>query len=236
MNKLRALFLATATTLIAASPAGAGAVCHLSGPNVSQAAAEKLRAWVQRGGTLWLTAGAASRDEYNRPMHTLDDILPATRGDLANLQSHTASGRTIALLSAKDKVRWEGGRAEVLSADEQREGMLMERAANPWKFPAGLRDFILTPVRSANVVRPITCSTPLVDAVFMPHKTGILIPLANYTAEPISALKLTVKVPRAIRRAESVMHGPVQFTQSSPQSVEFSLPLENNDFVKLHCK
>src|SRR5262249_22763709 len=42
-------------------------VCYLSGPNLTRDAAAKLREWVQRGGTLWLTAGAASRDEYDRP-------------------------------------------------------------------------------------------------------------------------------------------------------------------------
>ena len=67
----------------------------------------------------------------------------------------------------------------------------------------------------------------------MPHGTGILIPLANYTAEPIANLTLTVTVPRAIARAESATHGAIPFKQTSPQTVELSLPLDNNDFVKL---
>ena len=275
-------------------------VCYLTGPNLSRAAAEKLKVWVQAGGTLWLTAGAASRDEFNRPMHTLDDLLPATRGEAADLQKHASSGRYLAALSAKDEVRWSGGSAEVLSvkqliapreraevlatfkdgaaavvrggagkgmvycagflpslsyikqaldarnalqkkvtdgavlsALEQKEAALLERTANPWKFPADLREFILAPVRSAGVAKPIVCSAPLVDAVFMPLEKGILIPLANYTAEPIPALKLTVNVPRAISRAESATQGALPFKQTSPRTVELTLPLGNNDFVKL---
>ena len=67
----------------------------------------------------------------------------------------------------------------------------------------------------------------------MPHGTGILIPLANYTAEPIANLTLTVTVPRAIARVESATHGAIPFKQTSPQTVKLSLPLDNNDFVKL---
>ncbi len=275
-------------------------VCYLSGPNLSRAAAAKLGDWVKAGGTLWLTAGAAARDEFNRPLRELDDILPATRGDAADLQRHASSGRYLALLAAKDEVTWEGGSAAVLSvkqpltardgakvlatfkdkspavlqgaagkgtvycagflpslayikhaldardavqkkitagttltADEQKDAELMERTANPWKFPAAVRDFILTPVRRAGVVKPITCSAPLVDAVFMPQEKGILIPLANYTAEPIADLKLNVAVPRAIVRAESAVRGAIPFKQTSPQTVELSLPLDNNDFVRL---
>lgn len=278
-------------------------VCYLSGPNLSRAAAEKLREWVNRGGTLWLTAGAASRDEFNRPMDVLDDILPARRGVSAELQSHSSSGRYLALLSARDEARWNGGAADVLSvkqpltprdganvlatfkdkstavargsagkgvvycagflpslsyikhaldarnavqkkitngvalsADERKDAALMERTANPWRFPAAVRDLILTPVRSAGIVKPVECGTPLVDAVFMPHEKGVLIPLANYTAEPIATLKLTVSVPREIARAESAVRGAIAFKQTSPQRVELTLPLENNDFVKLRFK
>src|SRR5207237_948347 len=55
-------------------------VCYLGGPNLTRAAAEKLKTWVENGGTLWLTAGAACRDEYNRNLAILNDILPAERG------------------------------------------------------------------------------------------------------------------------------------------------------------
>jgi hypothetical protein len=270
-------------------------VCYLSGPNLTRAAAAKLHAWVERGGTLWLTAGAASRDEYNRPLPALDDLLPATRGDTAEMQKQLGSGRTLGQLKPKDEVHWPDGGASVLSvkqsltpvdgasvlakfqdgspaivqrgrvycsgflpaldyikraldaraALEEKAGAdvksipsetatLLERSANPWEYPAAIRDLILTPVRDAGIICPIECDTPLVDAVWMKHDRGLLIPLANYTNKPIAKLSLHVTTPKPIARAESAIRGPLEFHAVSPQAVELSLPLESNDFVKLY--
>jgi len=276
------------------------AVCYFTGPNLSTDAAAKLKQWVQRGGTLWLAAGAAARDEFNRPLHELDDILPAKRGDAVELQSFHSSGRYLSTLTPKDEVRWDGGSAEVLavkqaltpgdraevlaafkdqspalvrgaagkgvvycagflpalayikpaldarnalqkkvtdgvalSEAETREAPLLDRTSNPWNFPAPVRRLILAPVRTAGIATPITCSAPLVDAVYMPHEKGLLIPLANYTMERIERLDLKVTVPRPVARVESALLGNIVFKQLSPQTIELSLPLENNDFVKL---
>ena len=79
-------------------------VCYLSGPNLSRAAAARLKDWVERGGVLFMTAGAASRDEYNRPLDTLDGLLPAARKPLAALQGFVHSGRSIHTLTPQDTV------------------------------------------------------------------------------------------------------------------------------------
>jgi hypothetical protein len=275
-------------------------VCYFTGPNLTIAAAEKLKQWVQNGGTLWLTAGAASRDEYNRPLHVLDDLFPAKRGEVTEWQSQQSSGRSLAALAPKDEVTWEAGKAAAvsvkqsltakdgtdtrakfkdgsaalvrgtagkgtvyccgflpalsyikaaldhrnalqkklddkveLSAAEKEEAPLLERSYNPWKFPADVRDLILTPVREAKVATPIECNHALVDAVYMPHEKGILVPLANYTLEPITELKLTVATPRRVVRVESAVKGKIDFKSTPSGSVEIDLPLENNDFLKL---
>jgi hypothetical protein len=270
-------------------------VCYLSGPNLTRAAGAKLHAWIEHGGTLWLTAGAASRDEYNRPLHVLDDVLPVTRGEVTELQKHLGSGRTLRLLTAKDEVQWKDGAASVLSVKQpltpvegasvlarfhdgapalvqrgrvycagflpaldyikraldarfaleakasadaksisSEAATLLERSANPWEYPASIRDLLLTPVRDAGIVRPIECDTPLVDAVLMTHDKGLLIPLANYTNQPIAKLSLHIATPKPIARVESAIRGPLEFRAISPQAVELSLPLESNDFLKLY--
>lgn len=256
-------------------------VCYLSGPNLTRVAAEKLKQWVQNGGTVWLTAGAAMRDELNRPLHVLDDILPAQRGEVLSLQTFRSSGRFLNTLASKDTVTWESGKADVLSikqtliakpgaktiatfkdgsaaivnrgsvtvcgflpalsyiktaldrrkAAEEVRHPLSERSYNPWEFPSDLRDLILMPAKG--IPRPITCSHPLVDAVFMQGDKGLVVPLANYTLEPISWLKLHVTVPRPVATAHSAIHGEIAFKQTSPTTVELSLPLENNDFITL---
>lgn len=254
-------------------------VCYLSGPNLTRAAAVKLKAWVKAGGKLFLTAGAAMRDEYNRPLDVLDEILPAKRDDLTTLQKFQASGRLLTSLQAKDTVSWKSGKAEVLSvkqsltakpdaeslatfkdgsaaivrkdnitvcgflpalsyiktaldrrkAAEDAKHPLTERSYNPWEFPADVRDLILGPAQT--VSRSVECSHALVDAVFMPSEKGIVIPLANYTLEPISKLTLNIATPKKIARIVSAVHGKLDFQQDD--KVHVSLPLENNDFVML---
>jgi hypothetical protein len=276
-------------------------VCYLSGRHITADAATALKAWVASGGTLWMTAGAASADEYNRPLHTLDELLPARRGDCTDLQAQQGSGKTLRSLAVKDRVSgWAGENdsAEVLSvrqtlepkdgaeilarlqedspavvrgtfgkgkvycvgflpglsyikpaldskfALEERaaaepnslstdEKELLARSANPWEFPAKVRELLLLPVREANVAQPITASVPLVDAVYMTHERGLLIPLANYMNRPIADLRLTVRVPRPIARIESAVRGSVSF-ETSNDEVRLTLPLDNNDFLKLY--
>ena len=266
-------------------------VCYMSGPNLTRAAANKLATWVQQGGTLWVTAGAASRDEYNRPLSAIDELIPSIRCETKDLQAHSAAGKSIRLLAAKDQASWTSASAEVLSVKqalnvdqanvtatfkdgspalvhqavgrghiyavgflpalsyiksalvarydlEQKnapsadEAALLERSANPWDYPSPIRDLILTPVRSAKVESPIHCGTPLVDAVYMPHSTGILVPLANYTNRPIANLELKITTPKPIGHVISVLRGELPF-QGEDSRVKLSLPLDNNDFLKL---
>jgi len=273
-------------------------VCYLSGPNLSRAAAEKLADWVRAGGTLWLSAGAATRDEFNRPLPTIEDSLPLKRGECRELQSHVAAGTFIKILAAKDHATADGVSAEVLSVKQTFEtpdgdevlarfddktpalvrttvgrgtvycvGFLpglayvkpalvaqlelgkkyaaardtlspadiamIERSANPWEFPDAIRRLIVTPVEAAGVKRPIICDVPLVDAVYMPHKKGVLVPLANYTNRPLAECTLTIDVPRPIARVESAVRGSIPFRQAAAGQVEITLPLDNNDFLKL---
>jgi hypothetical protein len=254
-------------------------VCYLSGPNLTRAAALKLRDWVRSGGTLFLTAGAASRDEYNRPLDVLDDVLPAVRDKITTLQTFRASGRYLNTLRPADTVTWEGGKAEVLGVKQPlrpkaeseivatfgdgtpaivRRGnvtvcgflpalsyiktaldrrkiaeaaghTLTKRSDNPWEFPAGLRELILKPASS--ISRPVGCSHALVDAVFMPTERGIVVPLANYSLEPIPKLELKIIAGRKVRTVESAVHGKLPFRQSD--TVEVNLPMDNNDFLML---
>jgi hypothetical protein len=95
-------------------------VCYLSGPNLTRAAAEKLSAWVHAGGTLWLTAGAATRDEYDRPLPTLAPLLPARRAVAVEARPFHASGRYLQNLPAEDEVTLgDRARVEVLSVRQR---------------------------------------------------------------------------------------------------------------------
>jgi len=94
-------------------------VCYLSGPNLTGDAARKLSAWVRAGGVLFLSAGAASRDEFNRPLDTFDSLLPASRGPLEELQPFLNSGAYVHILQAKDSVAAGDSKLEVLSVRQR---------------------------------------------------------------------------------------------------------------------
>ena len=310
-------------------------VCYLSGPNLTQAAANKLRSWVEAGGTLWLTAGAAEQDEFNRPMDTISSLLPATRAKLETLNSYDSAGRFLHYLPTRDTVNWNGEKLEVVSvkqslttrqgsavlatfgdgkpaavsgqagkgriitlgflpalsyikpaliarlpleqqAASEREAAaklaeqqsassnpdqpaatnataatvaaqeevsatstdrdLLKRSLNPWKYPAGIRDRLLTPVREAQVISALACDTPLVDAVALPCSQGTLVTLANQTLKPLDRLQLQLKSAAPVLRVESVRHGDLKFEQAGTGQIRWTMPLEANDFVKVWTK
>ncbi|HSU66772.1 MAG TPA: beta-galactosidase trimerization domain-containing protein, partial [Tepidisphaeraceae bacterium] len=281
---------------------GSYKVCYLSGPNLTRAAAEKLADWVRDGGTLWLTAGAGARDEFDRPLPTLEQIIPAARARAIDVQPHRTSGHYLDGLKALDEALPTGGKGiEVLSVREALQphadaevlcrfkdgspalvrgrigkgtvyasGFLpglayikaalvsraqyvprrgaapstapsdspeadrLARSANPWDFPADVRQFLLMPVRSAGITPPVTCDLPLVDAVYMTCDQGILVPLANYTLRPIPRLSLSVQASRQIARVESSRLGRIDFTPRADGRIDLSLPLDATDFVKLY--
>ncbi|NQU12062.1 beta-galactosidase trimerization domain-containing protein [bacterium] len=95
-------------------------VCYLAGTRLTRAAAAQLPQWVRRGGTLVLTAGAATRDEYNRPLAALDSIRPATLGELEEPGRYLNSGRYLDTLAVVDRVTLaEGGATlDVLSVKQ----------------------------------------------------------------------------------------------------------------------
>ena len=293
-------------------------VCYLSGPNLTRAAARRLVAWVEAGGVLFLSAGAASRDEFNRPLDTFDSQLPARREPLETLQPYLNSGRYVHILQAKGTVTADGSKLEVLSVRQHQtprkdaevlasfadgsaaivrakvgQGMIysagflpaldyikqavvarrqllaakvsaeeaaanrasaptpavdvpkkqagaepaadarLGRSSNPWEFSAGVRSLILHPVHAAKVKPPLTCSVPLIDAVVMVCQRGIVIPLANYTLEPIAKADFTVRPDRPVVRIETIYQGKVDF-EHERGTIAFSIPLDCTDFVKIY--
>lgn len=323
-------------------------VCYLSGPNLTRAAAAKLRSWVSEGGTLWLTAGAGQRDEFNRPLDLLgsqpaassDQSLTTSataveRGDVASPEPYHNSGKFLSYLNALDTVTWGDQQFEVLSvkqslkiqseedsevlatfkdgsaavvryragngnvfavgflpalsyikpallarrpleqkaeadriatekhADERlateklaaagddqplatnaavsaantqtarsdTDRDLLERSHNPWQYPAGIRDRLLTPVKAANVSQVITCDTPLVDAVALPCSQGTLIALSNHTLKPLDRVALELKTSQPVTQVESVRHGPLTFAVDEAGVTGMSVPLDASDFV-----
>jgi hypothetical protein len=58
------------------------AVLYMTGAQIRRASAERIAAWVRDGGTLTGTAGAGSRDPYNRSLEVLDPVFGARSAGL----------------------------------------------------------------------------------------------------------------------------------------------------------
>ncbi len=79
-------------------------VAYLSSTCISEKAAEQIKLWVGKGGTLVLTANAAMKNQFNRPLKVLDPILPAQRQPAAELSKYLNSGRYLDSLKIEDTV------------------------------------------------------------------------------------------------------------------------------------
>jgi len=292
-------------------------VCYLVGPNLTRDAAKKLAAWVKQGGVLSVSAGAATRDEYNRPLPTITKLLPAKREDVATFQSVKTSGRYLGRLKPKDTVTAAKGSIKVVAVKQNltprataevigkysdgspawvhgtvgkgyvyvagylpgldyirqalvarwalmKEDMAAKQAkidgldatgkvtpvnskisvadlarlnnsVNPWEYPADVRELILAPVRAAKVDAPVRCNMPLVDAVYMTCKKGIVIPLANYTLYPLPEIELKIKVNRPIQHIETVHQGKLKYRLEKGRAI-IRLPLASTDYVKIYYR
>jgi len=280
-------------------------VCYLSDPNITRAAAAKLAAWVQNGGTLIMTAGAGAFDEYNRPLDILNKLLPYQRDAAQTLQPKGTGGRSLPILKSFGSVTTDNTKIDILSVkqtfsyipqnvqvkstfedgspaalrsnagkgvvisegylpaidymskalgeqtgfadvlkkindnkdvpgqDVAEELGLMEKSYNPWQYPAGIRDAIIAPVRDANVETPIQCSVPLVDAIYMTSPKGIVIPLANYTLQPIKKMTLDIVVNKPFRKVRSVYQGELSYERIGSNTIRIHLPLDCTDFVTI---
>ena len=108
---------------------------------------------------------------------------------------------------------------------------LNEKSYNPWQYPADVRNAIIMPVQTANVEAPIKCSVPLVDAVYMTGGKDLLIPLANYTLQPIKSMTLEIAVDKPVRQVTSVHQGKLDFEKIGTSKIRIHLPLDCTDFV-----
>lgn len=281
-------------------------VVYCSDPNITRAAANKLRDWVQAGGTLVLAAGAGERDEYNRPLATLDSLLPFKRKSAQIFQAYVAAGKFLTTLAPQGTVSEGAAKIEVFSVGQSFENVpqkdvvveatfsdgspaalrapvgkgrivargylpaldymrqallarngvakreeeilgnngvpgpadvlpleLNSKSDNPWQYPSEVRAAIIKPALSAGVMPPIVCSVPLVDAVYMTAPGGILIPLANYSLQPIKEMTLEIAVKNPVKEVRSVHAGVLPFEKRGDDKIRVKLPLDCTDFLTI---
>jgi hypothetical protein len=110
------------------------------------------------------------------------------------------------------------------------------------QWPAPLRQTINATARQRGVARLAELSHPVVEAGVYDAEEGTALVLANFTYQPIEALKVRLFVPRPVKSVRSVERQELKFTAEPaprdhppgyPHMVTFALPLGLNDIVIL---
>ena len=95
-------------------------VAYLSGTCISENSAEQIKRWVQKGGTLVLTANAALKNQFNRPLTVFDEMLPVKRISSFEISKFLNSGRYLDSLKVEDIVTTNtGARLDVISVKQK---------------------------------------------------------------------------------------------------------------------
>jgi hypothetical protein len=281
-------------------------VLYLFGPNLLRSAAGPIAEWATAGGALYLAAGAAVADEYNRPARPLDEALGLARGEVETLEQFTGPGRYLQNLVPHGQVTFAGAELDILGLrqavavepsarvsllarsddlapmaarvdcgegtvyavgfmpglsyirkallkrdahgtpaprpDDEMDLVLRgsfsnlaphELSYNPWEYPEAEREFLLEPVRHAQVEKPVTLSERLVESFYLEGPGGAVVTLANYRLQPVERLKVAIRAPRRPTRLVSVREGALDF-EVQGDAIALELALLDTDMLKLY--
>ncbi len=107
---------------------------------------------------------------------------------------------------------------------------------HPDSFSSAARRLVRLGVDTGNPPEEISCSHPLVEATVMDNPAGTLVTLVNWSNADIDALRVTVKLPAAPRRARSValqQDLPVGYADGR---ATFTVSLQDADYILLPAK
>jgi hypothetical protein len=236
---------------------------YITDRSVRRKTLETAAAWVREGGHLWLSGGAATRDEFDEPCTVLTDALGMAVGDGEIDRQLPTDGGPIDVpapfaISAPDgeaAVRFEDGAPAQLRGEAvlgrycvcaMRPGVLYEKpirvrhnrsrgkAQIQTGWEASRRNWITRFGLDTGVERPVRVDRPAVETALFRHPASDLVLLINYTGEyPAEPMKVQVTTPGEVSRVESLRQGDLDFRQERDH-VFFKLPLDRIDSVLLY--
>jgi hypothetical protein len=99
-------------------------------------------------------------------------------------------------------------------------------------YSDALSRWITFPLREAGVAVPVVVDHKMVETPLLLSSAGVAVTLLNWSGAPIENLKVMARVPFAVKSVESALRGQLDF-KVTPDGVEFTLPLDGGDIVKL---
>jgi hypothetical protein len=235
-------------------------VLYLNDWCVSRAASAAIDQWVKDGGVLYMSAGAATRDEFYEPY--LPGFAKAVWPDDATKQfvveqGHTYNERTdlpkikpitmvdgMPVIGCRMPLRDGSSKASVevlygkgkIFATSFMPGLAYGQGANfaptelKEKWPDAPRKLIARPLDAIRSIQQVRANVPVVEASLIGGPKGFAVVLANYTYQPID--KLVLDVHRDFTSATSIEGVPVKL-EKTQTGVRLELPLKWTDFIIL---
>jgi hypothetical protein len=232
---------------------------YIGDVSVRHAALEKTADWVRRGGRLWLSAKAATRDEFDEPTDAITRPLGLEQEELTDQSKTlpTPPDEPEAMANHVLTIRANGARVTASFKDgapaqivkEVGKGMICVNAFQPGMLYLGTvirergklqhgwssarRQWITGFALENGLRRPVEADVPCVEAILYRHPKEDMLMLVNYTGDgPVPTVGVTIRCAAKVTVVESLRNGSLPFEQRGDE-VRCSMPLLKGDTVLL---
>ena len=229
-------------------------VIFMSQRCISAPAAEQLRGWVERGGTLIASWSCGQLDALAQPSQTMPQLFGLK--SIALLESNRsvktpaiATPRSVANVTAADATiaaQFDDGAPAVLTKTFGKGRLIYTAFLLGHAYHTGpirMDNAVVTGMQEAvrdlvapwlEVAGPPECLTdnPLVGARLIESPHGRVVVLINSTGQPSLPLVHVTVQATGVKRVESLEQGSLT-SQATSNSVSFALPLGLTDLVRL---
>jgi hypothetical protein len=194
---------------------------YIGDVSVQRAALDTIAGWVAAGGRLFLSGGAATRDEFNEPADVIPGPRPAPPAGGTPLQTTNAIGKGLVCVNANQPGLHYLGT------------VVRERGQLQRGWDSERRRWITGFALDTGLARPVEADLPGVEAILYRHPREDIVIMINYTGpDPVPALRVTVRCATRVTAVESLRHGLLPFQQKD-KAVSFSMPLVKGDAIVL---
>jgi len=247
-------------------------VLYVTDPCIRAASVPIIAKWVEKGGHIYGSCAAGSRDEFDLPAEGLSKVfgiepkigvtvqkgryryrcglnpmkyVERIKGDLelgvigVKVKAKPTAGKVVGTFGdgspavvrndfGKGRATWFGACPAITYTKEAK---FVARELKE-KWPPEIRAIINETASSRGIVKPVALSHGVVEAGVYDAKGGTVIALANFTYEPIKALKVTISLPKPCKSVRSAEKGRLDF-EIKKSEVKFEVPLGLNDIIIL---
>jgi hypothetical protein len=261
-------------------------VLYFAGEWIDNRVIPKLEEWVKAGGVLYCCAGCGHKNQFDEPEPAMRKLLGLKAITTTKNAYHMrtllelpmceaidhltlSNGSTVPIVAMKQELtaddakptgRWQGSKADVVSATQRKlgKGVVIAVGApiatsymrtavkqapwarggrhtvyNPTEYDKTLHALIAAPCTEVAVEQPATCSNPLVESIVLDDKTGTLLTLVNWTNGPVKDVEVRVRMKDAPKTVRTISGQRDLEFSAKDGIVAFRIDVAEADYVLL---